>query len=439
MAAVGEHELEQKQSKTAPTETAPDINFPWPTLPAPVQSLIDRITSLPLLNPPHLATWSTESVLQGLHLAYEGSAFTLRAPRARSVLFRAFFYLVFATLILVTITHAAFLPLRIIHWFAHILIRPIVGERLVGWLNWVVDTFDAVMRWFVRVTPDAGMYLIRYIYPEPLDRVFFETLRGLTLTMAIPNGKARFALRFARTMDEKEDRKISTSSADLRSYSQATLGIIGGRKKWTLRLLAYLRRYAQRLMLLGALYIISLIPVVGLLIWPGATFFYLGMAIGWRRAAYTCAVGVISPPWWRFVKGPLLRGIWGFRSLERELIEPYLCRSSMGHAQRRAWFNRNEALIAGFTLPFWYLVSIPWIGPMAFGIAQGAAARLCVDIFDQVDVDSLREKHRKMGMTPPAPAVGAAGERPGTGDKADGSAQAQPGLETHSSVAEKRG
>ncbi|TPX56071.1 hypothetical protein PhCBS80983_g04799 [Powellomyces hirtus] len=370
---------------TPPLPPSSSLSAPQPAPPPDLPSLttlISHLPSLPLLQPPLIRTWDPSTVLHGLHLSYLGSLSTLRTPRTRTTLYKTLLYLTLITLFLVATTHAVFLPLRITHWAAGTVVRPLLGSTLMGVLDWSVSTIDDLVGWFVRVTPEAGLYLVRYIWPDPLDKLFFEALRGLTLTLALPPTHARFVIHFARTL-EHQDQPPPCTLARL-----PTLPL--GRKSWTLRLLSYIQRYLKRLLLLGIVYLISLTPVLGAFIWPLATYAYLGGAIGYTTAAYTCAFAIVSPPWWAFVKGPLLRAIWSFRSLERELCEPYLCRSVMTQSQRRAWFAKNEALIAGFTFPFWYLISLPWIGPLVFGLAQGAASRLCVELFDEVDIRNGR-------------------------------------------------
>ncbi|KAJ3174696.1 hypothetical protein HDU87_006945 [Geranomyces variabilis] len=370
-----------------------------PTLPDLFSALRSLIASLPflsLLQPPQIMSWPPETVARGIKLAYTGATATFKTPQTRNILGKTFIYLLAVTVTLVVVTHAVFLPLRVIHAITSFFVRPVLGQTVARALDWLMDACDGFIRWFVLVTPEAGLYLIRYLFPGPLDNLFFAALRGLTASLALRGGEAQFAVAFARTLAQPPPSAAPGSEGGAAAGGDG----VGGRKSWTIRLLSYLKRYAKRIAMLAVVYLISLIPIVGLFVWPLATFAYMGLAIGWHRAAWVCAAGLISPPWWRFVKGPLLRGIWSFRSLERELVEPYLCRSVMTQSQRRAWFTRNEALIAGFTLPFWYLLSTPWVGPLAFGIAQAAASRLCVEIFDPVDVERAPVSRRESAAVP---------------------------------------
>ncbi|KAJ3300667.1 hypothetical protein HK104_008601 [Borealophlyctis nickersoniae] len=396
----------------------------------------------------------------------------------------------------------------------------------------LMNAVDNAIQWIVLTTPELGLYLVRYTYPDPLDKLFFEALRGLTLDMALPGAKARFAMRFARCMEngtqagvargsgvtEQEGsskgpvnkvlRRTSwlarmtrewwtavrssfaggdglsqvvalageTDGEGLRGLRSGGLEYIdgggsvmpnffklghgesaqpssdsienrpstpppplpivppppawveGGRGSPFSRLTAYIRRYLRRLMILTVITLASMIPIFGRLAWPAATVWYLALAIGWRNAAMVCAAGIVSPPWWRFVRGPLLKNIVRFRAFERELVEPYLCRSVLTSAQvmvgvtsiafcslnlciinveniqRRAWFHKHEPLIAGFALPFHLALLIPYLGPIVFGIAQASSARLCVEIFDEADVALARANNiSRKPSTPSSP------------------------------------
>lgn len=341
------------------------------------------------------------------------------------------------------------------------MIRPILGTRTASILDAVMDVIDAGIRWIVFATPEAGLYFVRYAYPGPLDKLFFESMRNLALEIALPGRKARFVMRFARSLDRRVGGDASSEDGGspsrkeriAQSVSRVTEGVKDsvsmlkssegwntlahlatdtdgeglrglatsgeeaklqqsppsapdsspqrttsptrplppyhhrhGRGTYLSRLTAYIRRYSRRLALLALISLLSRIPLLGHLIWPAATYLYLGLAIGYKRALYTCAVGLISPPWWRFVKGPLIRSIVSFRALERELVEPYLCRSVLDSRGRRDWFHRNEPLLAGFTVGFWVLLRVPWVGPVVFGVAQAAVARVVMEIFDEADV-----------------------------------------------------
>ncbi|KAJ3316259.1 hypothetical protein HDU76_001938 [Blyttiomyces sp. JEL0837] len=274
--------------------------------------------------------WTLTNLTIGAQLLFDGVLRTIRSPRSRRPLLTALTQLAIVTVVLLAIGKGATLPLRV---FRHYIGWWIKGTFLGNFLDYVISVTDSVVFWFVLNTPDAGLFFVRYIHPYPLDRLFFESMKTLTSELALPGTRARFSLRFARSLESAP----------------------GGRMKY--------------------------------MAWPSATFIFLGLKIGWTAAIWICGIGIVSPPWGRYLEGPMLRTLMSFRAMERELVEPYLCRSKMTHDKKKSWFYYHEPVIAGFTLPCAIMLSIPFLGPaLYFGIAQAAAARLCLEFFDDIDL-----------------------------------------------------
>jgi hypothetical protein len=61
------------------------------------------------------------------------------------------------------------------------------------------------------------------------------------------------------------------------------------------------------------------------------------------------------------------------RTLTREMLEPFFSRIHYTAEQKRKWFRSREALLFGFSLAFYPLVRLPWIGMFFFGVAQVGA------------------------------------------------------------------
>jgi len=55
----------------------------------------------------------------------------------------------------------------------------------------------------------------------------------------------------------------------------------------------------------------------------------------------------------------------------------------MKYSQQKAWMRSNRWLIFGFTLPFALVTSVPFVGPLLTGLAEGASAHLVVHITEQ--------------------------------------------------------
>ncbi|KAI8820342.1 hypothetical protein BJ741DRAFT_672908 [Chytriomyces cf. hyalinus JEL632] len=59
----------------------------------------------------------------------------------------------------------------------------------------------------------------------------------------------------------------------------------------------------------------------------------------------------------------------------------------MTSAEKSVWLTRNEIVILGFTGPLFLALCVPILGPAVyFALANSASARLCLELFDEVDL-----------------------------------------------------
>jgi len=65
----------------------------------------------------------------------------------------------------------------------------------------------------------------------------------------------------------------------------------------------------------------------------------------------------------------------------------------MSYRQQKHWMRARKWRIIGFTLPYVFLASIPFIGPLTLGIAQGATAHIYYHLLSK-DTDSLGDKKK---------------------------------------------
>ncbi|KAL2919718.1 hypothetical protein HK105_200632 [Polyrhizophydium stewartii] len=412
--------------------------------------------------------------LLGVWLALDGALTVLTSQRTRKHLLVVLAILLAYSAASYALVQMVFLPMTLVRITASHL-----GHSVHTALDSAASFVEDCVRWWILASPDIGLYFVRYLYPDPLDTLFFDTLRDITVSHNIPDPrKARFALRFSQAnLDARDDpryypnapvdaaeldgipvarrvraavkaaaeaaaaalsetiaaaaRPITSASAHghTRTHTQAQdrdpaaqydsdqsdhgehlhqqaaalgrdssipdriarrlerlrgMGIVP-RQGISVRMMRYLSRYMRRLAFVLVVSLLSKLPLVGWLCWPAASFAFFRGIVGWRIAAGMFAFGVISPPWWRFMRGRLLRGTFAFRALGRELLEPYLCRSLMTSKEMQAWMHENQLVVYGFTAVFYPLISLPWVGPLFFGIAQGAAARLSLELFDVHD------------------------------------------------------
>jgi len=89
------------------------------------------------------------------------------------------------------------------------------------------------------------------------------------------------------------------------------------------------------------------------------------------------------------VLGPVLQGYLGARGLAWELLDPYLDKLRLDFAAQRAFVAAHRPALVGFGLPLTLLMAIPLVGPLFFGLAQGAAAQLVVEVIENPHVAKL--------------------------------------------------
>ncbi|KAI9332191.1 hypothetical protein BDR26DRAFT_1010612 [Obelidium mucronatum] len=314
------------------------------------------------------------SVAFGAALAVDGAARALQTRRTRATLLNAAAALCAVLLLFYVLAQAATLPVRIL-------------RRIVWGVTWAstLDAshnnsgalwyFDLAVRYvhkaffaLVLSVPELGLYCVRYYFPGPMDRIFHESLNSYM--SEIENPQFRLAAKNAsKTIDASFDPKE-------------------GNKLWFSNLQAFAGRYASRLKILFFVFLLSFVPVVGFLAWPCATFLYIGDKVNYPTAGLLFALTLVSPRLSKYIRGPLLRTMLELRALARELVDPYISRSKMTHDQKLVWLKKHDAVIIGFTIPFFLLLWVPLVGPaLYFALANSCAARLCMELFDKIDFD----------------------------------------------------
>lgn len=80
--------------------------------------------------------------------------------------------------------------------------------------------------------------------------------------------------------------------------------------------------------------------------------------------------------------GPALQ-LWSTsRALTWELLDPYFDRRGFGYAEQRRYLRASRGAVFGFGLPLSFLLGVPIIGPLFFGLAQASSALLVVEVLE---------------------------------------------------------
>jgi CysZ protein len=108
----------------------------------------------------------------------------------------------------------------------------------------------------------------------------------------------------------------------------------------TLRLLAHL------VVITALAFVISLVPFVGVVLGPALQLWNTGKILGW------------------------------------ELMDPYFDKRRMAFRAQKGYVREHRAAVVGFGLPWAFVLAIPVLGPLFFGMAQAAAPALLVHVLE---------------------------------------------------------
>lgn len=291
------------------------------------------------LNPVH--------VLRGAQLAWLGLARGLQNPKLyTSAHYKQLAIAVFAGLFL------HFLMLVPIY-----LLKASVGTASVfvdlNRAMWEQDLYNAlqfIQHWVVSI-PFLMLNFFRNVEPQPFDELFMESMRWVDHVYV-----------------EKHE---GEAKQDLRNFYITTLQAYRPTYKNT-----FYTRTAKRAAFGLALYSCSFIPKLGRFVFPAFSFYTLNRAVGLLPAAGVFGIASLVLPRHYFVV--LLQTYFSTRSLTRQLLLPYFARVGSGFTgyQKAKWFREREGVLFGFTLPFFILMRVPYVGVLAYGIASASAAFL---------------------------------------------------------------
>ncbi|MEZ4427349.1 MAG: EI24 domain-containing protein [Nannocystaceae bacterium] len=98
--------------------------------------------------------------------------------------------------------------------------------------------------------------------------------------------------------------------------------------------------------------------------------------LGWTLLAFVLAlIPVIGA-----LLGPAVQFWMTARIMTWELLDPVFDKRDMDLHAQRGFLRRNGASMVGFGLPYGFLMSLPLVGPLFFGLAQAAVASLYVEV-----------------------------------------------------------
>ncbi|KAI1974538.1 hypothetical protein LOZ51_005964 [Ophidiomyces ophidiicola] len=309
-----------------------------------------------------MSNFEPNAIIRGAQLTLVGAHRALQNPG----LFKSEHYRQAALAVIAGIAIRAIVSIPVILVkFTIWIISWVVDLQAVTWDDTLINGLDFVSNYVLQV-PFLLMTLMRYITPT-LDNVFMESLRWVDSTYVLKhksdnpeNLRAMYYqnLVMYSNKHEKHEKNIGDVAASLRSF---------------------FTRYSRRTVLSLAVYLLSLLPVIGRFVLPAASFYTFNKAVGPVPATAVFGAGLILPKRYLIM---FLQSYFASRSLMRELLEPYFSRVKFNKKQKRGWFLDREGVLFGFAIGFYTLIKIPLVGVLLYGVAEASTAYLITKITD---------------------------------------------------------
>jgi uncharacterized protein involved in cysteine biosynthesis len=110
----------------------------------------------------------------------------------------------------------------------------------------------------------------------------------------------------------------------------------------------------------------------------GYSLIRLAQFVGLSAVAFLLSLIPVAGP----ILGPVLQVLVTSRMLGWELLDPYFDKRRMTLSEQRAYIRANAAPVVGFALPYGFIMAVPIVGPLLFGVAQAGTAVLLVDVLE---------------------------------------------------------
>ncbi|EEP81312.1 hypothetical protein UREG_06177 [Uncinocarpus reesii 1704] len=306
-----------------------------------------------------MANFEPNAIIRGAQLTLVGAHRALQNPELfTSEHYRQAALAVVAGIAIRMIVSIPIIMIKSIIWIVSFM----VDLQAATWDDKLLSGLDFIANYVLQV-PFLLMTLMRYLTPT-LDKVFMESVRWVDSTYIqkhkSDNPEKLRAMYYPNLVlySNKRDRQVGDTAAALRSF---------------------FTRYGRRTALSLAVYLLSLLPVVGRFVLPAASFYTFNKAVGPVPATFIFGSALVFPRRYLVV---FLQSYFASRSLMRELLEPYFARIRFTKQQRRKWFLDREGVLFGFAFGFYVLIKIPLVGVLLYGVAEASTAYLITKITD---------------------------------------------------------
>lgn len=242
------------------------------------------------------------------------------------------------------------------------------------WDDKLINSLDFLQHSVLQV-PFFLMTLLKYVTPA-MDNMFMESLEWVDKTYVVKH----------KSDDPTKLRALYYPS--LRQWQMSKDAKSPHQKNPLQGAKALAFRYGRKGLISLAIFLLSMLPYVGKLVLPAASFYTFRKAVGQTPALVIFGTGILLP---RRYLITFLQSYFASKHLTRELLEPYFSRVKFDAERKKKWFLDREGVLFGFGVGFFLLIKIPIFGVLVYGIAEASAAFLITKITDPPPVPSSSE------------------------------------------------
>lgn len=293
-----------------------------------------------------LKAFSPIHVLRGVQLAWLGLIGAAHNPNLLSQ--DHFSLLLVAALIGVLLRCILYLPTMLAQGSVFV-ITAFNGER-PAWETSFLNVLDFVQHWVISV-PFVLLKIFRNLAGKPFDDLFMDSMHWVDETYSKKHrGEPAYKVRQSYVTNLANYAAQYPHDFYARTTKRAAIGLF--------------------------IYACTFLPKIGSVVLPAVAFRTLNRALGTVPAmAIFSLAGMILP---KHVFVIILQTYFSTRSLTRQLLLPYFARVGSGFTaeQKAKWYRQREGVLFGFSLPFFLLMRVPYVGVLAYGLAVASAAFL---------------------------------------------------------------
>lgn len=310
------------------------------------------------------------AVLRGLQLTVLGAVRALKNP----YLVQSGYYKKSAKAILISliIQIALWLPIWLLRFLIWMLMLVASPTAISNFQN-IVDTLEFIENNVLNI----GLFLVsavRFFQPE-MDELFLFSLEFVDkiYKKKHPESNRYFYSPLAHTQKHHAAHKRIAHTYPKPTDIAGWLEYLGQFLTHDSGFIQFLKRYLKHSALSLAVFLLSGVPIFGRVVLPATSFYSLKKVIGTSSAVAIFAVGLIVERKYMII---FLSTFWGGRRLVRELLAPFFSRVPLDHEGRELWFKAREGIMFGFGCGFYWFLKVPFVGVLAYGIAEASSAYL---------------------------------------------------------------